>query len=190
MKKINIPECKKENVEIKKFEVTLKQAKLFNIQNIFGHCFDRDIEPGAYTKLIIDRKLIMSDTPAELDDHRRFVYEAFGNILINGLGLGVVVLNLLEKAHFVDSITVNEINKNVIDLVSPYYKNPKVFINNADAFIWKPPKGMKYDSIWHDIWTNICSDNLTEMKKLHRRYGRWLAPNGFQMSWGREQIKN
>jgi hypothetical protein len=32
-------------------------------------------------------------------------------------------------------------------------------------------KGKRYDMVWHDIWDDICSDNLEGMAKLHRKYG-------------------
>lgn len=59
-------------------------------------------------------------------------------------------------------------------------------IINADAFAYKPPKSKRYGAVWHDIWANICADNLPEMHKLHRKYGR-IAD--WQGSWCRWQCE-
>ena len=44
------------------------------------------------------------------------------------------------------------------------------------------PRGMKFTVVWHDIWNHICSDNLPDMHKLHRKYGR---RTDWQGSWAR-----
>ena len=51
-----------------------------------------------------------------------------------------------------------------------------------NAFEYKLPKGVRYDVVWHDIWDYITSDNLPEMIKLHRKYGRKCD---YQESWCR-----
>jgi len=55
-----------------------------------------------------------------------------------------------------------------------------------NAFEWKPPKGFHLDYVYHDIWDDLCADNLEGMKKLHRKYGKWTDN---QMSWGRKYIE-
>ena len=62
----------------------------------------------------------------------------------------------------------------------------KLNIICADALEWKPPKGTRYNAVWHDIWDNICGDNLDDMKKLHRKYGR---RTNWQGSWCRDQCE-
>jgi hypothetical protein len=124
---------------------------------------------------------VMSNTESEIRDHRRFVNQAHGDILINGLGLGCVIEDLLKK-EYIKSITVIEKFKEVIDMVSPYIKDERVKIINADAFEYKPEKGKRFDFVWHDIWDTICGSNLMEMEKLHRKYGK---KTGYQESWAR-----
>ena len=103
-------------------------------------------------------------------------------ILINGLGLGVCLAAILES-DVPEKIVVVEKSEDVIKLVGPTFENDsRVEIIHADALEYKPPKGEKYDAVWHDIWPNICSDNLESMKKLHRKYGRRAA---WQGSWAR-----
>lgn len=84
-----------------------------------------------------------------------------------------------------NSVTVIERSPDVIALVGEYYKKKygnRLNIINADAFTWKPPKNKVYDVVWHDIWDSISGDNLPEMHKLHRRYGRHAR---WQASWCR-----
>lgn len=123
---------------------------------------------------------VMSDTPAEQYDHARAVYSARGNCLINGLGIGMVLKNILLKPE-VTHVTVIELSQDLIDLVGPHYtSDPRVEIVRCSAFDYQPPKGTKYDWVWHDIWDTICSDNLPEMEKLHRKYGHRTK---WQGSW-------
>jgi len=143
--------------------------------------YGRNIPEGTYKRLIRSGTTVMSNTPDEIRDCLWLINNASGNILINGLGLGVVLIPLLENDK-VEKITVIEISKDLIDYVGKYYKHPKLTIINANAYEWKPPKDEYYDYVWHDIWDNICSDNLEGMKKLHRKYGRKCKE---QASWCR-----
>jgi spermidine synthase len=111
-----------------------------------------------------------------------FIYKAEGHVLINGLGLGVCLKAVLEKKEVI-KVTVIEKSEDVIKLVAPSFQDDRVEIINADAFEYKPPKGVVYDVVWHDIWQDICTDNLEQMKKLHRKYGRKCK---WQGSWSRK----
>jgi spermidine synthase len=134
-----------------------------------------------FTRLSRNATLVMTDTPAEMRDHREAVYRAKGSCLINGLGIGMVLKNILIKPEVTD-ITVVEISKDLIDMVSPYYADERVKYICADAFNYKPPKGKRYQMVWHDIWDTICADNLKEMERLHRKYGR---RTDWQGSWSK-----
>ena len=185
---VDVPEGEKGDWKISRFEVDEAGASFHNLRcSISGS--RRTIETGIYTKLTRKGCLVMSDTPAEKQDHCYFLYKAKGDILINGLGLGWVVEVLLKMSQ-VTSITVIEISSDLIELVSNHYYskdiNDKLIIINADALTWKPPKNKRYDVVWNDIWDDICSDNLENMKKLHRRYGRrsdWVG------SWCRAECE-
>lgn len=131
----------------------------------------------------------MSDTPDEMRDHYEPVRRARGNILINGLGLGMVLNACLLKPE-VEHATVIEMEEDVIKLVGSYYLNKfgaeRLTIIHASAFDFKPPRGAFYNMVWHDIWDDICTDNLPEMATLHRRYGRRCD---WQGSWSKETCK-
>jgi len=91
------------------------------------------------------------------------------------------------KKKEVDHITVIEKNQDVIDLVESHYHDmfgcDRFKVICADIFCWKPPKGVKYDMAWYDIWNDLCLDNLPEMHKLHRKFG---CKTNWQGSWSRE----
>lgn len=143
------------------------------------------VPPGDYKRLLRGNTYVMSNTPDEIMDFR-FLRRSLGSVLINGLGLGCTIKILLDK-HDVTDITVIEISEDVIKLVAPtYLKDKRVTIIQGNAFDWKPPIGKKYDFVWHDIWDNICADNLPEMHKLHRKYGRRTKN---QESWCKDRCQ-
>ena len=91
----------------------------------------------------------------------------------------------------VDKVTVIENSPDVIALVGPTLMKryssllPRLEIIEADAFTYKPPKGIRYSVVWHDIWPDLCTDNLKTIGTLHRRYGRRCD---WQGSWGKELL--
>jgi len=142
--------------------------------------------PGTYTRLVhAVRGTVMSDTPAEMADHAMFVRVARGHCLINGLGLGMCLSAILQKPE-VTAVTVVEIDADVIALVGPHFTDSRVAIVHSAAMDFKPPRGIRYGAVWHDIWDTICTDNLPEMHALHRKYGRRAA---WQGSWCRERCE-
>lgn len=182
--KVSVPEGQAGDWEITKLTVTEEDEKMERIRSIFSF-FPRCCPAGNYTRLSHKGRVIMSDTPDEIRDHRELFRQAKGHVLLNGLGLGVALQGVLIKPE-VEFVTVIELSQDVISLVQAHYESlfPGRFeIINADALEFKPPKDVRYNAVWHDIWPEICSDNLEEMKLLHRRYGR---KTDWQASWCRE----
>ncbi len=141
----------------------------------------RAVPGGTYKRLMRGSTVVMSSTPDEIRDFQHFTRQAKGSVLINGLGLGCVVKVLLEKKD-ITKITVIENSPDVIALVAPYFKDARLTIIQADAFTYKPDKNEFFDFVWHDIWDYICADNLPEMARLHRKYGR---RTNWQDSWAK-----
>lgn len=159
---------------------TIEPRSIGNIRLAFD---GRDARPGTYTKLCHDhRGVVMSDTTAEQRDHYEFIWKAKGHILINGLGIGMCLAAALKNPE-VTGATVVEVDADVIALVGPNYTDPRVNIVHASAFDYEPPKGVRYGAVWHDIWDDICSDNLPEMHRLHRKYGRRADWQGSWCRW-------
>lgn len=172
MEKVTLPEMSKGIWKVEKFVTDrVDYSSMLRGRNVpLGE---------TYTKLTRNGYLVMSDTPAEMRDHLIAVCRAKGSCLLNGLGIGMVLKNILLKPEVTD-VTVVEISQDLIDLVSPYYNDQRITYICADALKYNPPKGKRYQMVWHDIWDDICSDNLPCMQKLHRKYGRKTE---WQGSW-------
>ena len=154
------------------------------------------ITPGTYVKLTYMGEVVMSNTPMERRTNASFVANAYGDVLIGGLGIGMIVMSI--QAHEkVKSITIIEKNQEVIDLVASQLPfNSKVRIIHADVFEWKPERGQRFDCIYMDIWNYINEDVYhDEMKPLKRKYGHYLksialSPGRFNYCWAEENAKH
>ena len=177
LERVDIPEGERGLWKVERFEI----SKMDSAMSLFSYKA-RAPSPGTYTRLLRGRHCVMSDTDAEMRDHWQPVHKAKGYILLNGLGIGMVLKGCLKKPE-VTKATVIEIDQDVIALVGPHYNDPRVEIICADAYEYQPPKGVRYGMVWHDIWSDICSDNLDGMKKLHRKYGRRADWQGSWCRW-------
>ena len=154
------------------------------------------ISNGTYIKLTHKGEVVMSDTNMEKQTNYRFCCNAHGDVLIGGLGIGMIVLAIQDNPK-VNSITILEKSNEVIQLVGEQLPlNSKVRIINADVFAWKPPKGKKFNCIYMDIWNWINSDVYRkEMIPLTRKYCHYLVAenedqNRFMDCWCKKQAKN
>ncbi len=185
--KVNVPEGESGDWCVEKFEVSEQDAKRERLRAMMGS--GRGVPAGHYTRLMRGRQLVMSDTPDEIHDHLESWFQAKangGSVLIHGLGLGMIAIAIAELDNVTD-VTVIERSADVIKLVGPMLERfSKVTIVHADAYTWQPPKGHRYQVVWHDIWDDLCTDNLPEMTTLHRRYGRRCD---WQGSWGKHFLE-
>jgi len=183
---ISIPDGSIGDYTVETFVVSEKDAQFENMRAMFSFG-SRPIDPGTYKRLTRGHTTVMSNTPCEIDDHREFIYKSEdtgGDILMNGLGLGVALTAILKFKN-INSVTIVEKSKEVIDLVGMFYaQDDRVKIINNDAFDYKPTK--RFTVVWHDIWDNICADNLIGMHKLHRKYGK---RTDWQGSWCRYECE-
>lgn len=175
---VDIPAGKIGQWTVERYTVTPHEAALFNVSSYAG-VGRRDLRPGTYTRLLRGNIAVMSDTPAERRDHAPVVRDAEGDVLVTGLGLGMVTDALLRRPA-VRSVTVIEAEEAVIRLVSQtlldrwgwagVQPGGRLRIIHADAYTWKPND--KWDCAWHDIWDDICGDNIPLMGRLRRHYAR------------------
>lgn len=176
---VTIPVCEKGQ-----FKIERKHVKpTFNFSKD-----GRSVPEGEYTFLYRGKTLVMSDTPDEKRDHSWAVYQAKGECLIAGLGIGMV-LNAMAMKEEVTHIDVVELEQDVIDMVAPYYEQlypNKITFHCASIFDWKPNKDKRYDCAWFDIWDDLCTDNLEQMATLHRKFGKKATWKG---SWGKEYLQ-
>ena len=175
------------------FSIDTERAFNFNLQAAFsGNGALTRISAGDYVKLYVNGTLMMSDTPMEKRTNTDFIDNAHGDVMIAGLGIGLILHNLEEKVKTgeVTSITVYEKYQDVIDLVSPYYKHLPLTVKCADILEYIPPKGETYDTIYFDIWPTITTDNLKEIKLLHNRWKFRKRKGGWMDSWVKKFLQN
>lgn len=135
-----------------------------------------------YTRLFIDDNLWMTDAEFECWTSEDFVRKAFGDVLIAGLGLGLVLQPLLES-KVVESVTVLELSTDVITLIGPLYECSKLTIIHADARTWEPPK-KAYHFVYFDIWADVPNaDTVKDICTLRRRYRSSLKKHGRTLAW-------
>jgi hypothetical protein len=128
--------------------------------------FGKDVivPPGTYTHLfcVTDStvyswppgELVMEDTPFELSTHLGFALNAYGKVLVTGLGLGCVTRGLLANPK-VEHVTVIENSPDVIKLVASYMpQTDRLTIVEAEAREWASQNKDVFDCGWHDLWTN------------------------------------
>ena len=191
LEKTEAPEGAVGEHRVERFTVSKDESSFDQLRAAIGGS-GRYTIPGTYTRLMRGdvpagrwgSTVVMSDTPDEMRDHYSAVRMATGHCLIHGLGLGIVAEACLRKDD-VTKVTVIELSSEVIQLIGPYLVEKwgeRIEIIEADALTWKAPKGTRFGMAWHDIWDNICGDNLDDMKRLHRRYGRRVE---WQGSWAR-----
>jgi hypothetical protein len=182
--KVDVPEGESGHWRVERFNISAQAAILFSLNPN-----RRAVAPGNYTRLMCGGTVVMSDTPAEIQDHLEFIRMARGRVLIHGLGLGMCLQAVLDKDE-VEHALVIEKSPDVIALVAQHYRDKypadRLEIREGDAFTWKPEKGRCWDYAWHDVWNHMCEDDLPQMHKLHRRFGRRCY---WQGSWGRKEIE-
>ena len=145
------------------------------------------ISPGKYTRLMRGGEVIMSDTDMEKRTNREFVMNAYGDVLIGGLGIGLILMAIQEKED-IRTITVLEKSKKVIKMIeSQLPLNKKTKIIQADVFKWEPSEQVRFNTVYMDIWTCINQKiYYNEMLPLIEKYQQYLDskdPNKLITCW-------
>lgn len=136
----------------------------------------------------------MSDTPMEKETNYSFLEHAHGDVLIGGLGIGMILLAIQDKEN-IESITVIEKEADIISLVGQQLPlNEKVKILQGDIFEYVPEQ--RYHTIYIDIWPYINSEIYrNEMRPLISRYRKHLVqkskdPDRYINCWCSYEAKN
>jgi spermidine synthase len=152
------------------------------------------VPAGKYARLYVGGTLMMSDTQMEHSTNYRVVRHATGDVLIAGLGLGMILLPIIAKSC-VTSVTVVEKHLDVVEAVGRALfpvmgiNACKLNICHGDIMDWRPAKGVKFDCIYFDIWPHKCTGNLPQMAKLHQAFKGRLKGNRWMDSWCRDELK-
>lgn len=177
---------------IERFNISKENSKKYNLLSTMnGEPYFMRIEDGNYVRLWVDGVLMMSDTHMERYTNQFFIDNAHGDVMIAGLGVGLI-LNALEnkvQSGEINSITVYEKYQDVIDLVLPKYKHLPIKVICQDILEYRPPKEETYDTIYFDIWPRINKSNLQQIKILHNRWKFRKRENGYMDSWMKSYIQ-
>jgi spermidine synthase len=154
------------------------------------------VPEGRYARLRVNGGVMMSDTRMEQVSNLEAVHRATGDVLIAGLGLGLILIPILRLER-VSSVTVIEKYADVMALVQGPIRQrvgeraaAKLHVINADIFEWRPPqRGRQYDAIYFDIWPDICVDNLAEITKLRRAFASYLRVGGWAACWKQDELR-
>lgn len=183
---VNTPDGKCGSWKIETFKVSIEDAYITAARAVMNKARDLFVPAGEYKRLRCGREIVMSNTPMEIRSNIEFIEKATGNVLINGLGIGMVLQEILKKPE-VTKVTVIEKAKEVIQLTAPTFEHDsRVTIINADALTYEPPAKEYFDVVWHDIWTYISASNLPDMRKLERKY---KSRCNWQASWMRDKCE-
>ncbi len=143
--------------------------------------------PGMYTALVHKHDGVnMIDSPVLIQDQQEVVKDAFGHIVVGGLGLGLVV-GMLIDIDDVKKVTVIENNQDVINLVwHAYSMNTKCSMRFANAKTI-PEKQMKLlgqvDRVWLDLWPTDDSSSVSERWSAYKKWSKicpWVGISAYK----------
>jgi spermidine synthase len=132
---------------------------------------------------------MMSSHEFEMITNQKFLDNAKGDVLIFGLGIGLIVYPLLKDEN-INSITIVEVDKDLISEIFPLlaefdYLN-RLEVKHSDAFKFETDK--KFDTIYFDIWASIGEEAFNEMDILSNMFRKNLKEEGWMDSWCSEEI--
>jgi len=124
----------------------------------------------------------MSDAQIEIESIAGAIEAARGDVLIGGLGIGLLPVFIKDK---VNSITVVELHEEVIDLVFPQLVIPGMEVINDDIYHYLDTTKLRYDFIHIDIWGDITAP-IKEIDKAREAATKCLKPGGIVWCWLQE----
>lgn len=145
------------------------------------------------------QEVIMSDTPMEQKTNTKVVEKAQGDVLIAGLGIGLILHPILQKPE-VNSVVVLEKERDIINLVLPNLQRcadlpcaKKLSVVHADVYSKDTTdllQGSFFDVIYFDIWNTVSSVNYPEMLKLDNLYRPFRRTKKSWMgAWCKDQCR-
>jgi hypothetical protein len=147
----------------------------------------KQITGGPYT--VLYQKMyghwlnIMQDTEAEYTEHDWLMSRLSGDILIGGLGIGMIHIPLLASSD-VTSVTIVEKNQDVIDLVwANCAKDDRFTLVCDDINTWDPDvtDGLpttSWDVGWFDTWLTFDEQMPDYITRINNKYGSYVSEIG------------
>lgn len=177
---------------IQKHKTTEEDIKTLRDSDSIGSMYADKMLIGQEHIILTDKStmtVMMSDHVSETLTNQVFLDSAKGDVLIFGLGLGLIVFPLLLDEG-VRSLTIVEKDRNLIEVVGEILKSKDlrniVKIIEGDAYNYFESMLTTYDIIYFDIWPKIDTLSFQEMDLLHSYYRQFLNENGQILSWCQE----
>lgn len=125
-------------------------------------------------------EFIMSNSNAMLKIYKPYLDEFNGEVLISGMGLGVLILPLIND----DTVTKIDIVEKDLDIINYVYTNRiknldisnKINVINDDIFTFTTTNN--YDYILLNHWVKPDDITLTEVSSLQSKFTNNLKENG------------
>lgn len=122
----------------------------------------------SYPAVLEGDTIWMSIIPHEIETMKEPINNAFGHVLVLGLGLGYYLFHILNKKE-VKSVDVIEKDKRIISLFNKYLINKfphleKINIIHDDALNYLKNNKKKYDYVFSDIWHNVGDGEILYLK--------------------------
>jgi len=137
-------------------------------------------------KLTEDGNTWMSDNQFEVESIRGAVEVARGDVLIGGLGIGLLPTLIKEK---VTSIDIVELHQEVIALVFHQVATERMKIIHDDIRHYLQSTDKQYDFIYIDIWRDTLLP-FWETDEVRRLAQRCLKAGGTTWCWLQERYDN
>lgn len=144
-------------------------------------------------RLMQSRQTWMSLTPFELESQAHHAAEAYGHVVVAGLGMGMLLYNLCRSKR-IRRITVLESDSDVLAIMNEScdisswttYTGRAVEFVICDALKWRPQisdsDDDKVQTLLADIWPNFADENLRDdLLAMQDNIGATLVG-----AWGQE----
>jgi spermidine synthase len=169
------------------FKKNLEQEDLDHWKGNIGELYKDKVQVGKEYIFLYHKglqKTMMSDHESETITNQKFIDSAKGDVLIFGLGLGLIVFPLLKEKE-INRVVIVELDEGLIEMVSPVIKffgnSNKTEILQGNCFSWRTEE--KFDTIYFDIWEVINEKSFGEMEYLESKYRKNLKEGGWIDSW-------
>jgi hypothetical protein len=179
-----------------KYTIDQTVNKIKASQDILNYYNKGNFDNTYSTQVTLRRNLneyVMDNGPFEMVSNKKFLDNCYGDILIIGLGLGMIVYPLLNDIS-VTSITIVEIDPEIIGYIGGIIKsndiNSKVNIVEGDVFeYYKGITRETFDYIYFDYWDRLNEQAYSEMVTVKELYGGNLKDSNSIIHCWCEDIK-
>jgi hypothetical protein len=175
----------------RRVKAILKKSNLIDYHVLSDHAGNPIPKDDPAYDVIFPPKAWMSDTAAERSMMFAAAKEARGKILVGGLGLAIYPQLVFRLNRSVDSMTIVEINPEVIQVVGEIWKygldktqSGKINIVAADIESYLHDTSDCFDTIYLDTWEDADARFLPHVNHLIQLALPISAPEGQIHCWG------